>query len=144
MWKGRCVSRSAPLFFPSSRLRSDFPVKCSLYLTDVWLHNCSLQVCIAGINPRVLVHEKKTPFNMSPKMKWDTNRGSRDAVSFFAFAAPEQLSMWKMSEWDSVCKDGDSIWLFMHHHTHLMTITIILLLKQLTGSYPLFFPPYYT
>lgn len=44
-------------FFPSSRLRSDFPVKCSLYLTDVWLHNCSLQVCIAGINPRVLVHE---------------------------------------------------------------------------------------
>lgn len=78
-----------------------------------------------------------------PEDEMRYNRGSRDTVSFFAFTAPEQLSMWKMSEWDSVCKDGDSIWLFMHHHTHLMTITIILLLKQLTGSYTLF-PPHYT
>lgn len=27
--------------------------KCSLYLTDVWHHSCSLQVCIAAINSSV-------------------------------------------------------------------------------------------
>lgn len=42
-------------------------VKCSLYLTDVWHHNCSLQVCIARIDACVLCMPEKTfryePYN---------------------------------------------------------------------------------